>query len=278
MTSTTPITTKLTLSPALILCELGVSEIESIESYSPFCVKVHRALKAAGLTYERRHENNPGSYKHLNPSAQVPVLLVDGVPLADSTRIVARISELGVRRLIPADPRERADALLWEELADTSLNGFLVASRWADPDNWPLVCEAYFAAMPSLLRAIIPGRIRAGVLKALHSRDVWRAGEKACWERYQLLLDQLEARAPLDGYWVGSTLSVADLALFAQLHPLRNGLTAKQREWIGARPVLTAYLDRIDRETATTFVPATAGRGKHASWAAASLGTVSLVS
>lgn len=147
--------------------------------------------------------------------------------------------------LLPTDARLRAEAWLWEELADTALNGFFVAARWADDDNWPLVKLAYFAGMPTLMRAVVPGLLRKQVLKGLVARDVSRAGMALCWQRYQHLLDQLDARAPATGFWLGEQPSLADVALFAQLHGLRLPWTEKQRGWIAARANLTAWLDRV---------------------------------
>lgn len=233
----------------LVLCELQDTGRPELESFSPFCVKVHRALRAAGLRYERRHADRPDTYRDYNPAGQVPVLLVDGAPVFDSTRILARIEELGGRSLLPADPRLRAEALLWEELADTALNGFLVAARWADARNWPVTRAAYFAAMPAPVRAIIPALLRRGVVRTLVARDVWRAGPEACWRRFELMLDALEARAPERGFWIGEGLGVADVAMFGQLQGLRTELTAWQMQCVQARPRLTAWLDRVDAAT-----------------------------
>ena len=33
-----------------------------VESFSPFCLKAHRALKAAGLPYQRRHGSRPATF------------------------------------------------------------------------------------------------------------------------------------------------------------------------------------------------------------------------
>ena len=76
------------MPPTLILCELSKSTLTGIETYSPFCLKVHRALRHAGLTYNSRHEDQPSAYAALNPRKQVPVLLVDGVPVFDSSEIL----------------------------------------------------------------------------------------------------------------------------------------------------------------------------------------------
>ncbi|HEX6836461.1 MAG TPA: glutathione S-transferase family protein [Polyangia bacterium] len=231
-------------TPELVLCELADPGLPGFESFSPFCLKTHRALQAARLPYTRRHGSRPDAFRRYNPARQVPVLLVDGQPVADSTEILRRIVELRPGA-IAAEP----EAWLWEELADGALYGFVVAARWADDRNWPLTRAAYFAGMPSLIRAIVPDRIRKRVLAGLHARDVWRAGAERCWARLETLLDQLDARAPERGWWCGRSLSVADIALFAQLHSLRTPLTASQAASLARRKRLSAWLDRVHEET-----------------------------
>jgi glutathione S-transferase len=246
----------------LVLCELQDTGTVEVESWSPFCLKVHRALRAAGLRYTRQLSDRPDAWRRYSVTGQVPVLLVDGEPVADSTRILARIESLGGRSLLPWDPRARAEALLWEELADAGLNGFLVAARWADQRNWPATRAAYFAAMPAPVRAIVPRILRRKILNTLVARDVWRRGAEDCWRRFEILLDALEARAPDTGFWSCDAIGVADVALFGQLHGLRTALTPWQRECVEARPRLLAWLDRVD--LATRPMPALVGAARTA--------------
>ena len=222
-------------------------------THSPFCLKVHRALRAAGLAYERRHGRRPADFARENPTAQVPVLLVDGEPVADSTRIVARVESIAGPIGGARSARAHAESWLWEELGDTALNGFLVAARWADDRNWPIVREAYFRGAPWPVRAMVVPRIRARVVGSLVARDVWRAGADACWARFLTLLDQLDARAPQSGFWIDDRLSLADLGLFGQLRSLRTPLTPWQSHAVEGRARLRAWLDRVD---AATRVPA----------------------
>lgn len=237
--------------PKLVLCELGETHLPNLESYSPFCLKVHRGLKYLGLPYERRH-GLPSSFKKHNPTGQVPVLLIgegEGEVVSDSTDILVRLQTIAGRSFHPAgDAKLAAEAHLWEEFADTSLGGFLVASRWADERNWPGFRERVLSAVPSLLRGIIGARVRKQIVQRLVARDIWRAGPEACWRRFQTMLDALEARAPEQGFWLGS-FSAADLALFAQLFGLRNDLTPWQSEQISARSRLSRYVDRVDAAT-----------------------------
>lgn len=226
----------------LILCELDDATRFGVASFSPFCLKVHAALVVSGLPFQRRHGQRPGSWKQFNPTAQVPVLLEGDRPTPDSTAILRRIVELAPGRIA-----ESPEGWLWEELADTSLNGFLIASRWADPDNWPRVRQAYFAGMPSPVRAIVPALLRRNILRTLVARDVWRAGPTACWDRFDRLLDQLDARAPTEGFWCGDRLGVADLGLYGQLRSFGTELTPVQGAAVASRPRLSAWLGRVEQ-------------------------------
>lgn len=237
-------------SPTLVLCDLGPTDDPRLESYSPFCLKAHRALKLACLPYETLSRNAPADFAHLNPARQVPILLIDGEPVSDSTAILARISELAPGKLEPSDPRVRAEAWLWEDFADRSLSGFVVAARWADEDNWPTTKRAYFGEAPWFVQAFVVPRIRKHVVGTLIARDVLRSGLQAFWDGYRRTLDHLEARAPQRAFWVSERASVADLGLFAQLRQLRNALlTPAYAREIAIRPNLDDWLDRVDVAT-----------------------------
>jgi glutathione S-transferase len=247
----------------VVLCELAPTGIAGLESYSPFCLKVHRALKGAGIPYTSRRGATPSAFRDLNPAAQVPVLLVGGVPVADSTRILRRIVELAPEAgLVPEDPRARAEAWLWEDWADRALSGWLVAARWADDRNWPRVRDAYFGAAPWLVRSLVVPRVRRRVVARLVASDVLRGGAAAAEEDFLAALDHLEQRAPLEGFWLTADRpTVADIALFAQLHSLRTELTPRQARAVAVRPALTDWLDRVEEATSSV---ARGRRGSHA--------------
>jgi glutathione S-transferase len=239
-------------SPALTLCELADTGLPGIESYSPFCLKTHRALRFTGLPYERRFGRAPADHKQWNPTGQVPVLLIDGEPVADSTRILQRLDALTGAFTRSLDAEQRAEAWLWEDFADTALNGFLVSARWAHDENWPLVCETFFGGAPWFVKRLIAPKLRKKVISGLVARDVWRQGRDACWTRFQSTLDHLDVRAPESGFWVGDSISVADVGLFGQLQGLRTPLTKGHAAEVTKRPRLTAYLDRVDFATQRT--------------------------
>lgn len=236
--------------PTLILHEFRTASPQTLETYLPYCLKVRRALNVLKLPYEVQTVDRPSELKALNPQGQAPVLSVEDEAVSDSTRILARLELLAEQPLhAPLTELQEADALLWEEFSDTTLNGFLVAARWADDDNWPRARQALFGGMPALIRALVLPRLRAQVVQRLVARDTWRAGAEACWERFELTLDQLNVRAPEQGFWVAPSLSAADLGMFGQLQSLCTELTPRQCQSVNRRPRLRAYLDRVDEQT-----------------------------
>ncbi|MBL8943582.1 MAG: glutathione S-transferase family protein [Myxococcales bacterium] len=236
--------------PTLLLCDFPAkTELPRWSSFSPFVLQIDRALALAKLPYEK-HYVDMLKLKRLNPLGQLPVLVVDGENVADSTRILHRIEALAPGTMLRGlDARGQAEAWLWEEFADTALYPHVLTARWADDRGWPVPRGAFFGAVPAPLRSLVANAVRRGTIKKLVQRDFLRGGLEAAYERIDRVLDTLDARAPEQGFWVGEHPSVADLGLFAQLHSLRLPTVAHGAERIAARPRLERYLDRVDAAT-----------------------------
>ena len=156
------------------------------------------------------------------------------------------------------DRRVRAEAWAWEDFAARSLGGYLQTAIWDDDRNWPLVRSALFGSS-WLARTVVAPFVRARKRTALRTRAAGVFGI----DDFRRMLDHLEARAPFEGFWVTSRVTVADLAIFAQLDPLRSPLTASQAREIKLRPALTDWLDRVG--LANGCLTGTSGREKSAS-------------
>lgn len=96
--------------------------LENQESTSPFCVKVHYALRYKGVPFDVVNVASPIELRRLNSRGKLPVLDVDGFTIADSSDIIAYLEAHHPEpRLYPPESRARAAALLLEDWADESL-------------------------------------------------------------------------------------------------------------------------------------------------------------
>lgn len=236
--------------PKLVVCDFPAeTHTAGWSSFSPFVLEIDRALGLAKLPFSRHHVNMM-KLKELNPLGQLPVLLIGEEKVADSTRILQRIEALAPGSMTGGlSARELAEAWLWEEFADTALYPYVLATRWADDRGWPIPREAFFKTIPAAVRFIVAAMVRNQTKKKLVARDFTRNGLGACYERLSRVLDDLDTRAPEDGFWLGPRASVADLGLFAHLHSLRLPAIPWQAAEVAKRARLSRYLDRVDAVT-----------------------------
>lgn len=239
--------------PSLVLCELADPALPGLESMSTHSLKVHRALRLARLPYETRRARAPSDLRFLDPRGRVPVLLADDAVIVDSTRILRAVEDWAPGALVAGDARARSESWLWEDWADRALAPLVTYARWLDPRNWPrfrdFVVRDAPALVQPLLEALVAPRLRQRVRERLRARDVGRGGQRDYETEFRRVLDLLEARAPLEGFWIDARATVADLAIFAPLHGLRTPITPWQARELSLRPALTDWLDRVDEAT-----------------------------
>ena len=172
-----------------------------------------------GLAYERIEAGlqhgvvGTPEYKAMNPNSRVPTIDDDGFVLWESNSIVRYLAaKHAPGKLIPTDPRGRADAERWMDWATATLNMPMVAVFW--------------------------GLIRI----APEKRDL------AAIERGRLELEDsmsvLDAHLAGRDYMMGSSLSVADIPVGAFAHrwyalPIERPKLANIEAWyrrLGERP------------------------------------------
>lgn len=155
------------------------------DSISGNCLKVKWTADHLGLAYDwvetgvLQGETRTPAFLALNPAGQVPlVILDDGRPLAQSNAIILHLARGS--DLIPRDPYLEARMLEW--------------MFWEQYSHEPYVAVARF-------RIRYLGRDRADL-----DPDLLRRAEGA--------LDHLEGALTAQDWLVGSTFSLADMALF----------------------------------------------------------------
>ena len=188
--------------------------------HSAFCLKVRMALQAKGLSF-REVEVTPGigqiSLFRLSGQRQVPVLVDGDDVVSDSSAICRYLEEMRPEpALIPADPKQRAQMQLIEDWADTTLAAAVrSALLQAAADDAQLREVLLPDDVPSPVRQLMSG-LPGGWLSSF--------GELLGQEQRASMLSSLCSVADgLDpnGCLVGHAISLADLALAAQLSLLR---------------------------------------------------------
>jgi glutathione S-transferase len=188
--------------------------------HSAFCEKVRLVLAVKRLPYTVV-EVTPGlgqlALFRLSGQRQVPVLVDGPEVIADSSAIAQYLEANNPSpALLPADPGERARVLLLEDWADTALaSGCRLALVQAAATDPVLRSALLPDSTPGPLRQLVsnlPSEVMGSVGEAFDS--MLGAGER---QRLLANLEQLAVLADAQPYLVGSSLSLADVAVAAQL-------------------------------------------------------------
>lgn len=113
---------------------------------SPYALRVKWALKLKGIQYQDVEEdlkNKSPMLLQYNPvRKQIPVLVHDGKPLAESLVIIEYIDEVWKQNpLLPQDPYERAKARFWAKFADDKVTEEAVPPVYMSLVILPLMIE-----------------------------------------------------------------------------------------------------------------------------------------
>ena len=188
--------------------------------HSAFCLKVRMTLQAKGLSF-REVEVTPGigqiALFRLSGQRQVPVLVDGDDVVADSSAICRHLEALRPDpALIPADARQRAQMHLIEDWADTTLAAAVRAALLQAAADDPQLRDVLLPEdVPSPVRQVMSG-LPGGWLSGL--------GELLGQEQRSSMLSSLCAIADgldLNGCLVGNAITLADIAVGAQLSLLR---------------------------------------------------------
>lgn len=219
---------------------------------SPFCDKIRRILNVKRVPYRTREvtllESQLG-YRKVNPAGKVPALTDEsGTTICDSTDIAYWIEERWPEPpLLPRDPRERALVHVFEDWADESLYFYEVALRFGLPHNRARTLPRLLANDGAAMQAIAPWMLPRAILGQLKGQGIGRKSDAQVLQDLRRHLDALVAL--LDGrtFLVGEALTLADVAVFAQLFAVFDSTEGAAER--ATRPALAAYMTRIDQAT-----------------------------
>lgn len=215
--------------------------IPGLESASPFCNKIHYALRYKRLRFEVINLSDFAGVGKLNSRGKLPVLACDGRIVADSTEIIRFIETRHPEPAIyPPDEHARALALILEDWADDTLYWHLAYERWQVDRQFEPYAAQLLAGAPS---EVVSG-VRRVVLAELHGQGIGRLTVGEQREKLAAALDWLDhlIDAP---FLCGVSLSVADIAVAAQVDGLAIPLTPWPKNEIEKRGNLRGWLERV---------------------------------
>jgi glutathione S-transferase len=190
-------------------------------SASGNCHKVRLALDILGLPYEWREidvmkrETQTPEFLAMNPNGKVPVLAIDRTTfLPESNAILWYLAE--GTPLVPGDRLGRARALQWMFFEQYSHEPAIAVARF-------IRCFQKHTDDPRL-------------------PDLMKRGYAA--------LDVMERHLSVHDWFVGTGLTVADLALFAYTHKAADGGYD-----LGAYPAVSAWLARCGLQPGVSAMP-----------------------
>jgi len=188
--------------------------------HSAFCEKVRLILASKGLEANLL-EVTPGLGQlelfRLSGQRQVPVLVDGGEVIADSTAIALYLEEHHpTPPLLPADPAGRARVLLLEDWADTALASGVRRALLQAAVVDPVLRSALLPqATPDPLRRLV-GALPGGVMAPMGEAVVEALAPSEA-RQLRRNLEQLTQLVSARAYLEGDSLSLADLAVVAQL-------------------------------------------------------------
>jgi len=193
--------------------------------FSHFNEKARWALDWKGVPHVRRSllpALHVPRVVWLTGQKSVPVLVLDGRAISDSTRIIEALERLHRDPpLYPHDEAARHRALELEEHFDVELGPHIRRAIFHAllPDRDLAVTLLTLGSGPGARRlydALFPG-IRAVMRMGM---GIDAAGATRSWEKVLATLDRIEAELQPSGYLAGDRFSVADLTAAALLSPL----------------------------------------------------------
>lgn len=214
---------------------------------SPFCAKARICLQLKGIPF-RRVTLTLGrlrELRQLSTLGKVPVLVQGGRVIADSTAIVRHLETLRPDPpLRPSDPAARAYCDVIEDWADESLSHVVGAFKWLNPANRAAALrntmhEIGGGPLSPLIGRVLALRVARRYRGEGYGPDAMPHFEERMRDSLQTL-EQLIGDRPL---LLGRTITVADVAVYAQLSWMRNYV---EKRLLDDVPGVAAWLARLD--------------------------------
>lgn len=213
-----------------------------VPNASPFCVKLELWLKLVGIPYQNDFKDMP--FKA--PKKKIPYVVIDGKSMGDSTLIIEHLSKTrGIDLDEGLSEKEKAmDQAIWA-MVDERTYWYGVYDRWLGP-GWPVVSEAFFGAMPGLIRPLFKAFAVRAVRKQLWEQGTGRHTQDEVLEMATRDIAALAAIVGDGPYVHGDKIRTIDTAVFSIVVNLTHvTVNTPMTQAARAHANLVAYAQRI---------------------------------
>lgn len=226
------------------------------------CGRVMITLKEKGIDYESHYldvlafEQHHHEFLRINESGEVPVLVVDGQPMNESSYICEYLEETFPKNpLMPKIPLERWAVRVWQKYVDDYVAACASDLAWKALEYNDFK-QRDSAEIDEAIAAIPMQERRAAWQEAVAGYDDDRL--QRARERMEELIIKMEQGLAASEWLVPSSYSLADIAIF----PYANYLPRVLPELVNDRksPKTLAWLSRMQERPAVKAALATAKR------------------
>lgn len=221
-------------------------------SGTPFAIKVERILHFKNLfftTIEIDWSQREKWLNRISHSKKLPVLQYNNHLIEDSSQMAYFIEEYHpLPALVPDNRRQAAQMHFLEEWADEVLYWYLIYGQIYFDDG-EQTRRAYFSEMPDEVSSKAIELLRAGLEKKLRLQGYGCYPATKFTAELERSLDHLEELLYVGEFLVGDEITLADIAVFAQIHRAMSGTHPWFEMEVARRPAISRWLNMVDEMT-----------------------------
>jgi len=216
-------------------------------SSSPFTEKVSRILSFKGLDYRVEEINRlkTKEYRDVSPFGKFPAMEILGEAVCDSTDIAHALEKsFPAKALFPKDESLKAQVHILEDWADESLYFYEMTMRVTWLNNAKITLAKIKNTLPPLPDWLLLKIIMKKASKIVLMQGLGRKNKSQVVNDVQRHLNAINALLSNSSWLVGDTITLADIAVIAQLNCLLD--TPEVQEMMESLPAIRSWMDRVD--------------------------------
>lgn len=217
-----------------------------VRSPGPFALKLETYLALAGLEYKTTMTTDPRK----GPKGKVPYIIDAGKPLGDSALCISYLKDkYGDTLGQDLTPQQHAIGHALSVMFEERTIWVLIYTRWIIQKNQHVIKDAFFGAIPKLMRGFIFNKVLKGVKANIRGQGM---GLHTEGEVFAFGLSDLKAFETCLGdqdYMFGANPSQYDATAYAFLTSfIAKPFVSPMSHYIENSRVLSAYIERVDKK------------------------------